>query len=181
MSKNLFFIGFMGSGKTTISAAFSKKYNRKNIEADDIIKAREGMSIKDIFAQKGEPYFRDLETKLYAELAEMSDCVISCGGGSVCRPENVASMKRGGFVVLLEARPETILERVKDSDQRPVLNGNMNVEYIANLKQKRAAAYASAADIVVHTDDKTVDEVVEDVYQSIHRARQSSLCGAGDR
>ncbi|MCD8009957.1 MAG: shikimate kinase [Lachnospiraceae bacterium] len=175
MEKNLFFIGFMGSGKTTISAAFSKRFSRNLIEADDIIVERAGMSVKDIFATQGEEAFRDMETQLCRELVELNDYVVSCGGGMPVRPQNVEYMKKNGFVVLLEARPETILDRVKGSDERPILNGHMNVDYIAELQQKRANAYRSAADIVVQTDGKSVDEIVEEVYESIRRARQSSI------
>ena len=176
MAKNLFFIGFMGSGKTTVSRAFAEKYQRRHIEADDIITERAGMPVKDIFAKLGEPHFRDMETQICRELVDISDHVVSCGGGMPVRPENVEYMKKNGFIVLLEAEPETILNRVKDDDSRPLLNGHMNVEYIAQLKAKRAALYAAAADITVYTDDKTVDEVVEAVYESIHRAGQSSIC-----
>ncbi len=175
MAKNLFFIGFMGSGKTTVSKAFAKKYHCRHIEADDIIAEREGMSVKDIFARKGEPYYRDLETGLCRELSELSDYVISCGGGMAVRPQNVEYMKKNGFVIRLEATPETILERVKGDDSRPLLNGHMNVEYIAQMKAKRADCYAAAADITVQTDKLTVDEVVEAVYESIHRAGQSPV------
>ena len=175
MAKNLFFIGFMGSGKTTVSKAFAEKYNRQHIEADDIIAEREKMSIKDIFATRGEPYYRDLEMALCWEVAALSDRVISCGGGMPVRPLNVEFMKRNGFVILLEAKPETILARVQGNDSRPLLNGHMNVEYIAQMKEKRASAYAAAADITIVTDNLSVDEVVEAVYEGIHRAGQSSF------
>ena len=175
MAKNLFFIGFMGSGKTTVSTAFAKKYNRRKIEADDIIIERAGMPVKDIFAKYGEEHFRDMETQICRELVDISDHVVSCGGGMPVRPQNVEYMKKNGFVILLEATPETILDRCKGTDERPILNGHMNVEYIAALQAKRRDAYHNAADIVIQTDDKTVEEIVEEVYESIHRAGQSSI------
>lgn len=175
MAKNLFFIGFMGSGKTTVSKAFAEKYHRQHIEADDIIIERAGMPVKDIFAKYGEQHFRDMETQICRELIDISDHVVSCGGGMPVRPENVEYMKKNGFVILLEATPETILKRVKDDDSRPLLNGHMNTEYIAQLKAKRADLYAAAADITVETDDKTVDEVVEAVYRSVRETGQELL------
>ena len=90
----------------------------------------EGMAIADIFKEKGEPYFRELETDLIKSFAGVEPAVISCGGGAVLKEENVRLMKESGKIVLLTAEPETIYERVKDSTERPVLNGNMNVGYI---------------------------------------------------
>ena len=180
MAKNVFFIGFMGSGKTTISQAYSKKYDTKHIEADDIIVERAGMPVTEIFATRGEQAFRDMETDICRELVDVSDYVVSCGGGMPVRPQNVEYMKKNGFIILLEAEPETILERVKNFTTRPLLNGHMNVEYIAQMKQKRADIYANAADVVIHTDNKSVDQIVEEVHESIHRAGQSPLCGCAE-
>ncbi len=114
------------------------------------------MSIPDIFATYGEEYFRNLETELLRELRAENGCVISCGGGVALREENVAEMKKNGRVVLLTASPETIYERVKDSNDRPLLNGNKNVEFIADLMEKRREKYEAAADVVIRTDHKTV-------------------------
>ena len=180
MAKNLFFIGFMGSGKTTISSAYSKKYNRELIEADDIIVERAGMPVTEIFATQGEQAFRDMETALCKELVDLNDHVVSCGGGMPVRPQNVEYMKKNGFIILLEAEPQTILDRVKGFTTRPLLNGNMNVEYIAQLKQKRADIYANAADVVIHTDNKSVEQILEEVHESIHRAGQSQICDCAE-
>ena len=90
------------------------------------------MSIPDIFATYGEEYFRDLETSLLVELQDRKNVIISCGGGTALRENNVAEMKKNGRVVLLTASPETIYERVKDSDDRPVLKGRKNVTALQN-------------------------------------------------
>ena len=125
------------------------------------------MSIPDIFAAYGEEYFRNLETELLRELQSGQNCVISCGGGVVLRSENVAEMKKNGRVVLLTASPETIYERVKDSDDRPILEGNKNVDFIAELMEKRREKYEAAADIVVRTDDKTVLQICEELISKL--------------
>lgn len=83
------------------------------------------------------------------------------------REENIAEMKKNGRVVLLTASPQTVYERVKDSDDRPVLNGNNNVEYIAELMEKRREKYEAAADIVIQTDDKTVLQVCEELISKL--------------
>ncbi len=174
-NKNIFFIGFMGSGKTTVSAAFGKTYGRPVLELDDEIVAREGRSVRQMFEESGEEYFRDWESRMLRELTAGQGAIVSCGGGIVTRKENIQVMKQNGFIVLLKATPETTLERVKNEQTRPILNGNMNVEYIEQLMQKRAGAYQEAADVVVVTDGKSVEQVVKDVYESIHRAGQSSI------
>ena len=120
-SYNIVLIGFMGSGKSTISEYLHTLFDMEIIEMDQMIAQREGMSISDIFETRGEEYFRNLETSLLIEMQERSNVVISCGGGVPLREQNVVEMKKNGRVVLLTASPETILERVKDSHERPLL------------------------------------------------------------
>ena len=160
-------IGFMGAGKTTISDYLSTMFAMKVVEMDGLIAEREGMSIPDIFATYGEEYFRDLETNLLKELQEESNLVISCGGGAALRACNVAEMKKNGRVVLLTASPEVILDRVKDSDDRPVLKGRKSIEGITELMEQRRERYEAAADIVIQTDHKSVQEICEELIQRL--------------
>lgn len=168
---NIYLIGFMGCGKTSVSIAMNRKYGKTVVEADDRIIEKEGRTINQIFAESGEEYFRDLETGVLLELANETDVIVSCGGGMILRPQNVQLMKENGVIVLLDATPETILDRLKDDDSRPNLRGRKTVAGIQELKNKRALAYAGAADLKVDTDGKTVDEVAEEIYESINRAR----------
>lgn len=164
---NIVLIGFMGAGKTTVSDYLSTMFDMDIIEMDQEITDREEMSISDIFATYGEEYFRDLETSLLVELQDRKNVIISCGGGTALRENNVAEMKKNGRVVLLTASPETIYERVKDSDDRPVLKGRKNVDGIAELMEQRREKYEAAADIVVQTDHKTVLQVCEELVQRL--------------
>ena len=166
-SYNIVLIGFMGAGKTTISDYLSTMFDMRLVEMDQVIAEREEMSIPDIFATYGEEYFRGLETKLLKELQSGKNCIISCGGGAALRQENVTEMKKNGRVVLLTASPETIYERVKDSDDRPVLNGNKNVDFIADLMEKRREKYEAAADVVIQTDNKTVLQISEELISKL--------------
>ena len=93
--------------------------------------------------------------------------VISCGGGTPLRECNVVEMKKNGRVVLLTASPETIFDRVKDSHDRPVIENNKNVPFIADLMEKRRAKYEAAADIVINTDGKSIIEVCEELVQKL--------------
>ena len=166
-SYNIVLIGFMGAGKSTVSDYLSTMFAMKFVEMDQVISEREEMSIPDIFATYGEEYFRDLETKLLVEMQSKKNTIISCGGGAALREENVAEMKKNGRVVLLTASPQTVYERVKDSEERPILNGNNNVEYIAELMEKRREKYEAAADIVIQTDNKTVLQVCEELISKL--------------
>lgn len=164
---NIVLIGFMGTGKTTISEQLCKMYGMEIIDMDQVIAEREGRSIPEIFATEGEEYFRTLETNLLIELQSRNNAIISCGGGAAMRERNVVEMKKNGKVVLLTATPETIYERVKDSDDRPVLKGRKNVKGIAELMEVRRPKYEAAADIVIQTDHKTVVEICEEIMNKV--------------
>ena len=166
-SYNIVLIGFMGSGKSTISDYLSTVFDMKLVEMDQVIAEKEEMSIPDIFATYGEEYFRNLETNLLKELQTGQNCIISCGGGVALRQENVVEMKKNGRVVLLTASPETILERVKDSHERPLLENNKNTEFIAGLMEARREKYQAAADIIVATDGKTELEICEELVKKL--------------
>lgn len=167
MDMNIMLIGFMGTGKSTIAHKLKEKLNIEQIEMDALIAEEAGMSIPEIFEKYGEEYFRDLETKMLEKFQDRKPVVVSCGGGAVLRDKNIEIMKGQGKIVLLTAKPETIFERVRYSNDRPVLNGNMNVEYIAELMEKRRARYELAADIVITTDGKTVEDICQEIIDSI--------------
>ena len=145
------------------------------VEMDQVIEEREEMSIPDIFATYGEEYFRDLETALLEEMQERKNVIISCGGGTALRQRNVEEMKKNGRVVLLTASPQTIYERVKDSDERPVLKGRKNVEGIAELMEQRREKYEAAADLVVQTDHKSVLQVCEELVQRLTEMEETNV------
>lgn len=160
---NIFLIGFMGAGKSTIARTLQRELGFPLVEMDERIVQEQGMSINDIFAQYGEAHFREIESQLVVDLGKQEPSIVSCGGGVVVRPENTQNMKKSGRIVLLKASPETIFERVKNSTDRPILNGHMNVEYIAELMEKRRALYEEAADITIQTDGKTREQICEEV------------------
>ena len=166
---NIVLIGFMGAGKSTVSTYLSKILASPQVEMDEEIVKKEGMSINKIFEEYGETYFRNCETNLLIELQKKNNQIISCGGGVALRDENVAEMKKNGKVVLLTASPEVILERVKDNDDRPLLRGNKNTEFISNMMEQRRPKYEAAADVVVNTDYKTVEEIAEEIVVKLTR------------
>ena len=141
---NIFLIGFMGAGKSTIARNLQRKLNFPLVEMDERIVREQGMSINDIFEKYGEDHFRDIESDLILAIGREGASIVSCGGGVVVRPQNVENMKKTGKIVFLKATPETIYERVKNSTDRPILNGYMKALRILLLrrmeKQKKKSA-----------------------------------------
>ncbi len=161
--KNIFLIGFMGCGKSTIARVLSEKLGVAQVEMDELIVQEQGMPITGIFEKYGEAHFRDIETDLVRRLQARDGVVVSCGGGAVLREENRRLMKESGVIIWLTAKTETILERVKGNTDRPILNGNMNVEYITALMEKRHDCYEAAADFAVETDGKNSDVICAEI------------------
>ncbi len=169
---NILLIGFMGTGKSTVSTYLSTILASPQVEMDEVIVKKEGMTINKIFEEYGETYFRNCETNLLIELQKLqkrNNQIVSCGGGVALRDENVKEMKKNGRVVLLTASPEVILERVKDNDDRPLLRGNKNIEFISKMMEERRPKYEAAADIVVNTDRKTIEEIAEEIVAKLTR------------
>ena len=162
-NKNVFLIGFMGCGKSTMARMLASTLSAEIVEMDETIEAEANMSINEIFEKYGETYFRDLESQLITRITKKGGVIVSCGGGAILRPENVACMKENGRVIYLAATPETIYERVHRSSNRPRLNGNMNVEYISELMEKRLPKYEAAADVTIWVDGKSKEEVIEEI------------------
>lgn len=169
--KHIFLTGFMGTGKTTISGSLKELLHMDVIDMDQAIEDMEQMPIREIFAQKGETYFRQCETGFLRKLKEQEGAIISCGGGVPLRNENVEAMKACGLVVLLTASPETIYERVKDSHNRPLLEQNKTPEYIRELLHKRDPYYKRAADLEVTTDGKSAGQIAEEIKKFLDSSK----------
>jgi shikimate kinase/chorismate mutase len=160
---NIALIGFMGTGKTTVSLMLKDMLAMECVDCDQLMEQQEQMTISQIFDMKGEDYFRRRETELLAGFADRRQTVISCGGGAALRRENVDALRRHSRIVLLTASPETILARLDGDDSRPKLRGHKNVPDITAMIAERADKYQAAADITVDTDRKTVLEVCEEI------------------
>jgi len=168
LKKHIFLIGFMGVGKTSTSRELARKLQVGEEDTDAMIVSREKRSIPQIFEESGEPYFRRAETETLSLLAGQKPCIVSCGGGMAMRAENVGKMKECGTVIFLTAEPETIYAHVKDSTNRPLLNGNMNVPYIRELMGQREPKYREAADCAIVTDGYTPGQVADQIVRALH-------------
>lgn len=167
MKDTIFLIGFMGAGKSTIAECLRQNYGRRVVEMDQQIEEQEQMAISRIFEEKGEVYFRGLETKLLQKLQGQPNLVVSCGGGVPLRSCNVEVMKGSGQIVFLTAKPETIYERVKNSHNRPLLENNKNISFITSLMEERQERYETAADYLVATDDRSAEDICQEIMEKI--------------
>lgn len=158
--KNVVLIGFMGSGKTVVGKQLAKQLNRSFVDTDNLIEQHLGQKITEIFKDKGEHYFRDVESQTINEVIERDDQVISCGGGAILRNENVEHLKDRGVLVYLKAPFEVLYDRIKGSTTRPLLRHDEPEKKARQLWEARQKVYEGIADLSVDTTEKSVDEIV---------------------
>jgi shikimate kinase len=158
---NIVLIGMRGSGKTTVGKLLAEKLGKKFIEMDELIAQRVGRGIPEIVAQYGWGKFREAETEITREVAELDNVVNATGGGVVTREENVRELKRKGKLVWLKADMGTLLRRIGDNQSRPSLTGKPPQEDLAVVLAERAPIYQRCADVIIDTEDKSPEEVAE--------------------
>jgi shikimate kinase len=167
----LVLIGYRGTGKTTVARLLAARLAWAWADLDDEIEHQASKSIAAIFAEEGEPAFRDMESQQLARHAEQDRLVLAAGGGVVLRPENREILhrvsRRGGRVIWLQAKPETICERVagdaSTNTRRPNLTTVGGLNEIVQLLEQRAPLYAQCADAAIDTEGKGVEQVVQEI------------------
>jgi len=161
----LILVGLPGSGKTTIGQAVAERLGRTFLDLDTEIERREGRSISQIFGEKGEPYFRQKEHELTAELKLVGNMVIAPGGGWVGNPSNVFLVRPPSRLVYLKVRPETALKRLGPMRaMRPLLTRPDPLGELKRLLEARRAAYESA-DHIVDTELFALQRVIESIVE----------------
>ncbi|MGP1442276.1 MAG: type I 3-dehydroquinate dehydratase [Anaerovoracaceae bacterium] len=172
--ENIVLTGFMGTGKTRVSNVLSKACGRRVIDIDEAVERAEGMRISEIFEKKGEEYFRKCESEQTERISKMKNIIISCGGGTVMRKENVEALKSGGKIVMLRAKPETVYNRVKKSgNRRPLLAKYMSRGYISWLMKKREAVYMEVADHIINVDGCDSTSVAMELLEMLKRGERN--------
>lgn len=158
----IFLIGYMGAGKTTLGKAFAREMNLSFVDQDWYIEERFHKTVQEIFAERGEQGFRELERQMLHEIAEFENVVISTGGGAPCFYDNMEFMNQKGETVFLNVAPDVLFSRLKIASQnRPILRGKTNEElkaFIAKALEKRTPFY-SKAKYIFNADE------LEDIYQ----------------
>lgn len=176
--KRIFLIGYMGSGKTTLGRAFSKAEGLAFIDLDWYIERRFHKTIQQFFAERGEEGFREVERRMLHEVADIEDVVIAAGGGTPCFFDNMDYMNEHGITVLLQAKPQTLFNRLKVAKmQRPLLANKTDEELMAFIMeglQKRHSYYAKAQ-YTFASDELESQEQISDSVQRLRNLIYISL------
>lgn len=161
---NIVLIGYRGTGKSSVGRALAVKLSRELVSTDKEIVRRAGRSIPDIVATEGWEYFRDLESAVCRDFAGRDELIVDTGGGAILRPENVEALKRHGTLFWLTASVDTIAKRIGGDTQRPSLTGTKSfVDEIQEVLRERTPKYQAAADHVIPTDGRSIDELAKAV------------------
>jgi shikimate kinase len=171
-TKNIVLTGFMGAGKTAVSAELARLTGFARVEVDEEIERTAGMTISEIFATRGEPAFREMETAEVRRAAERKGAIISTGGGAVMNEQNMRPLRASGVVVYLRARPETVLERTSGNSDRPLLQVEDPMGKINELLDLRGPYY-ERAEVIVDTDDKSPREIAEEILDRVGWNREA--------
>ena len=163
--RNIVLCGFMGSGKTTIGRKLARVTGLDFVDADQYLEEKEGKKISEIFAEKGEAYFRDRETAYIRELSQRDGIVLSLGGGAVLRPENVSAVKQTGLLIHLDTPFYRILKNLSYSNNRPLLDRPDKQAETRRLYNARKAIYHRVSDVSVRSPK--LGEVLDKVVKSI--------------
>lgn len=156
----------MGTGKSSVGRHLSRELKMKFVDTDDLIEKEAGVRIAQIFPQYGEEYFRKLEAKIINDVASHADMVISTGGGAIINPVNLEALKKNGIIICLTASVDTIISRIGNGDERPLLSGDNKREKISNLLKTREPFYKKA-DFIIDTTTKGIREVVEEILKIV--------------
>ncbi len=177
--RNIVLIGFMGSGKTTVGLKLSYLLRRAIEDTDKLIVKKEGRTIKEIFADDGEEYFRGCETELLRELCgKEKNKIISVGGGTPLRKENRELLKKLGLVVYLRTMPDTVCYRLRRDTVRPLMVSDDPRGNVERMLEERGPVYEECADVIIDTDHLTIEQIaqkIKDYTEGNHPAKKVSL------
>jgi shikimate kinase len=167
---NIFFVGLMGAGKTTVGRAVARRLGRPFFDSDHEIEARTGARIPVIFELEGEAGFREREAHVIAELAARDAIVLATGGGAVLRPENRAVLHDGGLVIYLRANPHDLWLRTRKDKNRPLLQTEDPKAKLEALYSERDPLYRECAHFIVETGRPSVNGLVNMVLMQLELA-----------
>ncbi len=180
---NLIITGFSGTGKSLVAKEVARRLNWDFLDTDDEIVKQTGKPIAEIFRRDGESKFRELERETIRKACLQRQTVIAIGGGAIADPQNYELLAKTGVIVCLEAKPETIYERLfqeavhsPETEVRPLLATDNPLEHIRQLKASRQPSYAKA-DWAIHTDSLSVSEVAEEVIRAWRLLRRPDFIG----
>ncbi len=163
----------MGTGKSAVGLALAKQLNRPFVDVDTLIEKQVGQSIAEIFLQKGEAHFRQVEAEITRGVASGQGQVVATGGGAVLDEKNLSALKSNGWLVWLKAKPDVIQQRVGDVESRPLLqDGTDAKDRIVELLALREVHYAKA-DVAIETSDRSINSIVDDILKQLPKQEKA--------
>lgn len=162
--KNIYLIGMMGSGKSVVSEILANRLSLESVDMDYIIESDENMAINEIFAIKGERYFRAVESRLLKDVAQGEKKIVSTGGGVVLDDNNIMLMKETGIVVYLKASTDVLMMRLSNKTDRPLLNGEELGDKLREIFMLRSSLY-ERGNFTIDTTDCSPDEVADKIVE----------------
>lgn len=168
--RNIVLVGFMACGKTFVSRELAKRLGHTRVSTDELIEEREKRCIADIFAQSGEPYFRQIEKEVVREVASRHDLIVDCGGGVAASDENFSALQANGISFYLYASPESVYRRTRGKTDRPLLNVPDPLGKIKELLAKRDPCYRKAR-FIVDSNEDNIGKVVDDILNTLSSQR----------
>jgi shikimate kinase len=172
---NIFLVGMMGAGKTTLGRALAQRLRMRFVDTDKVLVDRTGVPVATVFEIEGEAGFRRRESAILAELSEGDDCVVATGGGAVLAEENRRVMRQHGTVVYLRARIESLWERTRHDTTRPLLATPNPRATLARLLEERDPLYRDAAHVIVETGSQSAATVVNRVVAALDRHASGAM------
>lgn len=169
-SKNIFLVGPMGVGKTTIGRMLAKEVSLEFMDSDQEIEKRAGADISWIFDVEGEEGFRNRETQMIDELTRLSGILLATGGGSILRPANRRWLQARGFVIFLDTSLELQMKRTQRDKKRPLLQKADRKSVLKQLRQERQALYEEVADIRVYVGESGSRRIVNGIMEQLREA-----------
>ena len=167
MADNIFLVGLMGAGKTTIGRLLAKHLHKTFYDSDHEIERRTGVNIPLIFEVEGESGFRRRESSVIEELVRNENIVLATGGGAVLAPENRENLKTHGTVFYLRANVHELWQRTRNDKNRPLLQGKDGFGKLKQLYAERDPIYSAVADYVIETEGESVSSIIGRIEQLI--------------
>jgi len=170
---NLFLIGLMGAGKSTVGKLLARKLERRFVDSDQVIEERCGVKIPVIFEMEGELGFRKREAQVIQELASQDHLILATGGGAVLLAENRAALRKGGTVIYLHANPIELWHRTKNNDLRPLLQNGDAKKILEDLYLARDPLYREIADYTIETGKPSVNQLVSSLISKLNLSHEN--------
>lgn len=177
---NLYLVGFMGTGKTTIGRAVANRLKYQLLDSDHEIEIKEDATVAEIFADRGEPYFRKLEREFVESGHPARGTVVACGGGLVVQEGMLERLQKKGVVVCLHASLETILQRTSANRNRPLLHVDDPMARLRELYAVREPIYRRAGAVIL-TDHRPTSDIISHVLRVYRREAAEWGVGSGGK